>query len=176
MLDTHNPHRAALRIPMPRRLLLVLGLFTTLSSPQALPAQALPYIGFGLRLGYVIGEGPSFSAEMTAGIFMLGFIGSIGVGGQTMPTAPNKFGYVCLSGGYLLGGFSVGPIFYSQDNNKYIGTRKSIWAGPMIVLVSWDSYQFPSLDAPKKMLIGLWGRVPVPLVDIKFYFDYGRIY
>ncbi|MCH7573892.1 MAG: hypothetical protein IIA59_02090 [Candidatus Marinimicrobia bacterium] len=172
-----------MRTPTSRPLLLIFGLSITLASPRALPAQGLDfnqYIGGGLRLGYVFGEGPSYGAEVTFGVLVFPIITSIALGIQSIPTAPRQLSYVSLSGSIFgMLGIAAGKTFYSVDGVKYGGTRSIIW-GAMAVplqnpyfgrytilgsLVSLESYRFPNLDT-QKWMIGLWGRFAFPRFKI----------
>ena len=166
-----------MRTPMHRPSLLLFGLLTTLSSPNALPAQDfIPYIGGGLRLGYAFGEGPSFGAEVTLGVLQdigrTAGLTSIALGIQNNPIAPGPLTYVSWAAATLippmdLVGIAVGRTYYSLDGKNYWGTRSILWGGPLFILVSLESYRFPNLDT-RKWSIGLWGRLAWPLVDFHY--------
>ena len=161
-----------MRTPMPRPLLLIFSVLAILSSPPTLQSQ-VPYMGAGLRLGYVLGEGVSLGAEVTFGMVL--FIdpiltSSIAFGVQRNPTAPRRLTYRSWSAamnitGIQFMGIGWGKTFYSLDGINYSGTRRILWGGPIFILVSLESYQFPNLDTQKKE-IGLWGRIGVPLCCI----------
>ena len=176
-----------MRAQMSRSLLLIFGLMITLSSPRSLPAQIFPpYLGGGLRLGYVIGEGLSLGAEVTLGVLLpVGrnpIVGSISIGFQTNPTVPRVLTYKSVSAATPLSetlslvGVAFGKTRYSSDGyNKYSGTRFILWgaqslgfSNPFIsALVSLESYRFPNLDT-SKWSIGLWGKAALLLGDF-FY-------
>ena len=167
-----------MRTPMPQSLLLMIGLTAALSSPQTLPAQEfiLPYLGGGLRIGYVSKEGLSLGADVTLGALATSFVGlgssnrglfaSVALGILMMPTAPKIIRYVSFGGGGIMlpvaVGASFGRTFYSLDGMKYTGTRSSLWGGVPFVLVSVDSYRFLSENAQIKD-VGLWVRGALPM-------------
>ena len=150
--------------------LLLFSFMGILLSPWALPAQdIIPYISPGFRLGYVFGEGFTYSLEMTAGLVfpdpaLPGDLSrpynvSFGGGVQVMPTAPKRFTYVSLQGGLVFGGITVGRILYEYEGNQYSGTRLGVWGGAL-VLGSWEYYTFPDLETAKQS-IGIWVKYPI---------------
>jgi len=173
-----------MRRSMSRPMLLMFGLLVTLSSPQALPAQIdnIVYFGGGLQLGYVFGEGPSFGAEVTFGIFAPGNLpiaSSIALGMHVNPAEPQSLTYVSwsVSAAGLLG-ISIGKTFYLLDGRNYEGTRHSVYGVlPLPIplgnnlltsaMVSLEYYRYPNLDT-SSWLIGMWGRFAVLLSDFHY--------
>lgn len=165
---------------------LMFSLLVTLSSPQALPAQIedIFYFGGGLQLGYVFGEGPSFGAELTFGVFAPGNLpiaSSIGVGMRGNPTEPQLLTYLSGSVSAIgLLGISIGKTFYVLDGRNYDGSRYSVYGvlptlfpfplGPNLFLnsmVSLEYYRYPNLDTTS-WLIGMWGRFVYLLSDFHY--------
>ena len=131
-----------MRTPMPRPLLLAFSLIATLSLPHALPAlDFLPYVGGGLRLGYVVDEGLSLGAEVTLGVLLelenppsVVGLTSIALGIQTMPTEPRRLTYVSWAAAAFVAeltvaGAAVGKTHYSIDGKNHWGTRRILWGG-----------------------------------------------
>ena len=149
------------------KLIIYTCLFIFLFSPTK--AQVfLPYMSPGIRLGYVFGEGFTWSSEITFGVWNDSSVWftSVALGYQHIPKNPSSFSYIALQGGFIFFGLSYGGAFYKDEGVSQQGRRLSSFVGLGVGFLSYERLQFSSLDVSYQT-IGLWGKLPI--------IDYGEM-
>lgn len=167
MAESNNTPSKDYRAPLNIRWFISLLFLLQILTVAPIKAQ-IPYISPGIELGYIFGQGFTFSAEVTLGICIYLAHGSIALGHQLIPEKPKSLSYFAVQGGTLEYGASIGGVSYNDNGTEETGSRFAIYYGfplswklgvvnPVIILSS-KLLDFPSLDT-RYMSIGIWGKL-----------------
>lgn len=153
-----------------------------LSEPIRAQIGLFPYVSPGIRLGYVLGQGFSFSAEVTAGVFggwdveEIPWHASIALGRKWIPQKPKRLNYISFQGGLLIFGGSYGKIYYKENGISKTGSRFAPYVslGYGHLLLNYEILSFPSFSNRYKSF-GVWGKFPIVLSE-EFYSALGTCF